>query len=549
MSNPEIARLVRISLSGRFRIQSGDDRDVTPKGAKNQALMALICTSPDLFRNRRWLEDKLWSDRGGDQASASLRQALSEIRRSLGVDAGVLVADRQKIGLCREKVLVDLSTSGELEFLEGMDVRDVEFTAWLRNERHRQLSLSPISTDQFGAPPPPTPSREVQFAAIRRPDHQNYIVVLQKSRQAADGLSLLEDLFIDCVALALRESLGMAVFTRRQKPEMPKTVEVSVQAFVANGGERFLRARAVELDTGRILWSGCSTGQKGLRVADEPEIVQFANHTVEVLGDALTMQSHSGTMDALVLQRLAVRKLWTMNPARIAEAETLLSLSDQISPKGLNAARRAQLRALQLIERHGQDRQVLMEEADAYCRWALERDPNNSMVLAVVAYARCAIDDTPQRGAELARRSVRMNPNNPLGWDSLSYARLYAGELKEAHELAQKVQKIGSFAPNKFWWDMGLCLTAALVKDGKLALEMAESTAAAAPDFRAALRYVVVLSALRGNLATARDAANRLQALETDFSLDALANDPAYPVGLLRRAGMLDPDRILEAAG
>jgi hypothetical protein len=549
MSGSDITCLVRVVLSGRFRVESPEGLDLTPKGAKNQALLALMATSPDLFRNRRWLEDKLWSDRGSDQASASLRQALSEIRRALGQHAGILLSDRQKIGLQRELVQLDLSATGEPEFLEGIDVRDVEFEAWLRNERHRQLSLLPMSGELKGAVTPVVSVAKPPLPSIRRPEQRKYVIVLQKSRIAADGLSLMEDLFIDCVALALRESLGISVFTRRQKPDLPNTIAVTVQAFVGAGGERFLRARAVELDSERVLWSGNSAAQKGVRGPDDPEIVQFANQTVEVLGDALTLQVQGGAMDALMLQRLAVRKLWTMNPDRMAEAETLLNLSDEMSPRGLNVARRAQLRALQLIERHGQDGQSLREEADACCRWALEREPNNSMVLAVVAYARCAVDDKPHYGAELASRSVRMNPNNPLAWDSLSFARLYAGHLAEAHAIALKVQKIGSAAPNKFWWDMGLCLTAALAGDEPLALQMAQSAAVSAPDFRAALRHVIVLAAASGQRNAAAQAASQLQKLEPSFSLDVLANDTAYPVGLLRRAGMLDGGRIMEAAG
>ena len=35
-----------------------------------------------------------------------------------------------------------------------------------------------------------------------------------------------------------------------------------------------------------------------------------------------------------------------------------------------------------------------------------------------------------------------------------------------------------------------------------------------------------------------------LKALEPDFTMDALAHNPAYPVGVLRRAGLLRSDRI-----
>lgn len=536
---------LRVILTGRFRLESPQGQDITPKGVKTQALVALLAISPDLSRNRRWLEGKLWSDRGPAQASASLRQSLAELRRLLGPDQDILLADRQKVGLRRDRSEIDLSQSGEREFLEGIDVRDPEFEIWLRDQRHRLLVDQPLPLRVQGAlrrpeaaSPPPAPS----LRSLRRP----YVVVLQKSRGVADSLGLLEDLFIDAVALSLREALGVVVFLRPPSPELPDTLTVSVQAMSAGGDGRFLRVRAVEQASGQVIWSGRSENLEATRGPEDLRLIHFANQAVEVLGDAISLQADGPSeLDSLALHRLAVRKLWTMNPTRLIEAETLLALSDDMKPRSLNAARRAQLRVLQVIEGHVPDLPAARQEAMAFARLAMERDPNNSMVLAVVAYVHCALDDTPAQGVELARRSVRLNPNNPLAWDSLSYARLYSGQIEEAHALAQKVQSIGSTAPNKFWWDMGLCLTAAMSHQPELALRMAEATVAAAPDFRAALRYVVALSAGMGDEVRARSAAHQLEQIESGFSLDALARNPDYPIGMLRRAGLLPSERIL----
>ncbi len=534
---------IRVILTGRFRLESPLGQDITPKGVKTQGLIALLATSPDLSRNRRWLEGKLWSDRGPAQASASLRQSLAELRRLLGPDLDILLTDRQKVGLRRECSEIDLSHSGEREFLEGIDVRDPEFETWLRDQRHRLLVDQPLPLRVQGAlrqaeAPPAAPS----LRSLRRP----YVVVLQKSRRVADSLGLLEDLFIDAVALSLREALGVVVFLRKPSPELPDTLTVTVQAMSAGGEGQFLRVRAVEQASGQVIWSGRSENLAASRSPEDLRLIHFANQAVEVLGDAISLQADMpAELDSLALHRLAVRKLWTMNPARLIEAETLLALSDDMKPRSLNAARRAQLRVLQVIEGHVPDLPAARQEAMAFARLAMERDPNNSMVLAVVAYVHCALDDTPAQGVELARRSVRLNPNNPLAWDSLSYAQLYSGQIEEAHALAQKVQSIGSSAPNKFWWDMGLCLTAVMSRQPELALRMAETTVAAAPDFRAALRYVVALSAGMGNEARARSAAHQLEQIESGFSLDALARNPEYPIGMLRRAGLLPSERIL----
>ena len=99
----DTAPSLRISVLGPLRVEAGEGTCLTPKGAKNQALLALLALSPEMSRPRRWLEDKLWSQFGPEQASANLRQALSKLRSALGDHADVLRADRASVSLERSK--------------------------------------------------------------------------------------------------------------------------------------------------------------------------------------------------------------------------------------------------------------------------------------------------------------------------------------------------------------------------------------------------------------------------------------------------------------
>ena len=113
----------------------------------------MVALAPRGSRSRVWLRDKLWSDRGEDQASASLRQSLFDIRQSFGAIAKqVLISDNHTITLNMARIRVDaleLLGSGKSpwvgretaewsateHFLEGIDVRDPEFEDWLTLER------------------------------------------------------------------------------------------------------------------------------------------------------------------------------------------------------------------------------------------------------------------------------------------------------------------------------------------------------------------------------------------------------------------------------
>jgi DNA-binding SARP family transcriptional activator len=146
-------RRLRVFLLGSFAIQAPDGTNLTPKGQKAKALLALIAASERGSRSRTWLCDKLWSDRHAEQALASLRQTLTEIRRSLGIWADDLLRiGRYDIRLNLGSVQIDAlclrddsesdeadeilaGHAGSVSFLEGIDVRDPEFEEWLAAER------------------------------------------------------------------------------------------------------------------------------------------------------------------------------------------------------------------------------------------------------------------------------------------------------------------------------------------------------------------------------------------------------------------------------
>src|SRR6266699_1461288 len=100
---------LRIALIGAFRVLAPDGEDLTPRGRKARALLAILALTPTRRRSRPALQDKLWSDRGPEQGAASLRQTLTEIRRTLGeCYRNCLVSDLRGVGLAMDQVTIDL---------------------------------------------------------------------------------------------------------------------------------------------------------------------------------------------------------------------------------------------------------------------------------------------------------------------------------------------------------------------------------------------------------------------------------------------------------
>jgi hypothetical protein len=165
-----------LDLAGPFRLREARGADLTPKSRKAQGLLALVGTSPCMRRSRHWLQDKLWSDRGAEQGSASLRQCLTDIRSTLRDHRGCFRTDSGWVSLDPGRVLVNTTVSerdeeANVEFLEGLDIRDPEFEHWLRDQR---LSHSRPSDRADGQAPDPRTAtelvraQEAQIAALEQ---------------------------------------------------------------------------------------------------------------------------------------------------------------------------------------------------------------------------------------------------------------------------------------------------------------------------------------------------------------------------------------------
>lgn len=152
-----------IRMIGVFEVRDETGRDCTPRGAKSRALLAMLAQTPGHRRPRRWLEARLWSDRGQEQASGSLRQALTELRKTLGPMADRLTSDRDCVrlvdfstDLVRDPIAARTTLAQGREFLEGIDIADPAFNQWLAEERQR-VAKHLAETSPVAAPGPLAP--------------------------------------------------------------------------------------------------------------------------------------------------------------------------------------------------------------------------------------------------------------------------------------------------------------------------------------------------------------------------------------------------------
>jgi TolB-like protein/DNA-binding SARP family transcriptional activator/Flp pilus assembly protein TadD len=147
--------LLRVRLLGGFELTGADRGDLTPLRKKLRALVALLALAPPAGWSREQLMSLLWDGREEEQARGSLRQALAELRRTLGDT--VLRTDRELAAFDSAVVSVDaaefasLAATSDLEraaslyfgeLLEGVSLPDGGFMDWYLVERTRLHDLA-----------------------------------------------------------------------------------------------------------------------------------------------------------------------------------------------------------------------------------------------------------------------------------------------------------------------------------------------------------------------------------------------------------------------
>jgi tetratricopeptide (TPR) repeat protein len=544
---------ITIRLHGPFAIRAADGRDLTPTGAKAQAIVALIASTSQLRRPRRWLQDQLWSKRAPKQASGSLRQALLEIKRSLGTYAVVLSATRSAVQLDPVRVVVDEPTSGggrETEFLQGLDARDPAFESWLRDKRAKEL-----------APPPArAPVAALRGLGLHRAAKRPTVLVqldsFDRPAMRSQGLSV-----VDLVCKSLAELHDFSVVRSEGTGGMPPSASgrasllVHVQSVESPDGRVGFRCSVEDCATLRSFWSAFSAmDNAGDAFEDSLPCLACVQGIVQAVSDVVARQQIVGVpgeeYDASVLAASAMRKMFSMRYSELQAAQQLLNQAIEVSPRGLYHAWRAQLAIIRLIERQTSDSRALQEQSEEDVARALEGEPVNSNVLSAAANARVVFDQDFDTSLVLARQSIKANQANPLGWWSLANALLYSGALPSAYEVAVKAQQLADKTSLKAWADFQRSLTAAITGRIEEATAFGASAHAMSPHFRPPLRYLIALYARQGQSASSARSVRRLQALENDFSVTRLIGDRDYPASLLRTAQLVDQaglERALDA--
>ncbi|MGL4636180.1 MAG: hypothetical protein ACRCWF_09385 [Beijerinckiaceae bacterium] len=448
----------------------------------------------------------------------------------------MLKTSRSMVMLEPGEVAVDGASAGQ-DFLEGIGSLDSKFDAWVRDMRARRTNNGAVDTipGETGRKPVTAPQQVVILLQTTLPDQGSNQNILLFMREFI-GRSLSE---LHHLAVIHTDSTNKSFL-----PQVP-TLVVDIRTFDMGQGMLSLKATIEEFATLRTFWSRLSNPISNDTFYDDiTGCLSFSQSIIQSVWNIVATEPlvllPSEQHVASVLAATAMRRMFSMRKSEIEAASDFLDRAISIHPRGLYHAWRAQLALIQKTERQGGDLDAIRDRARYDIAIALEKEPQNSNVLAFAARVQGVLEQDHELSLLLARQSIAVNHANPIGWFALSNAFMYLQQHDEAYDAALRAQGLASQTWLKHMTDIQVSLTAAVLGRTDEALANGMSAHALAPHFRPPLRYLIALHARNGSIEKSARSAKKLTELEPDFSIRRLIEDRNYPASLLHSANLID---------
>jgi tetratricopeptide (TPR) repeat protein len=539
---------ITLHLLGPCRLERGDGADVTPRGKRSKALLALLALSPKATRSRVWLQDKLWSDRDPSHAAGSLRQEVSALRKALrAAEADILIVERDVVALRRDAMRLDIDAPGielaDEELLEGLDIGDPEFEDWLQIERSRWRARAERLADE----PPRVPADPAP--ATPKAGARPTLGLLAASRMDAPS-EAAADMILDGAASVLLGFEIVDVLDFRHRPDTSRSGSTEhgpdwlLQVGVSAGGDRLrVVLRLSAPDDGRVLWTHVETlAADVFSRPSDAALASLVNRAACVVLDRILhprAERDARRHEAARLVLGAVYRIFHLTDPDLDAADRMLAAAWNVEPRGTHLGWRLFVASCRIGERRITRDEAFDDATRDMMGRAVEAAPYNALMLALAAHAHSYLFREYDYALTLLNRAVAADPMHAIARDLRALTLGYIGEAEVGYEEALAAQEIGGPPPYAYCIDTTCCILAALSGRHAEAVRHGRRVLARQPDYLPALRYT---AACEGHLGRTEDATRtlaRIRRHEPDFSI-ALLRDADYPV-----AGVLGA-RVIE---
>lgn len=511
-------------IHGGFSLRAGDGTNLTPRGAKERGILALLLLQPEQRRLRSVLQDMLWANSPPEKGASNLRRALSNIRSALGDQAWRLRADRSMV--CFDPfVTIAPAPEGKSVLLEDIDIKGAEFERWIADQRQEHGHTEKLVQTPRNHPTHTTPNDApvVRIQAICGNETTDEEFLTDRIASGiGERLQTLGDLSVHLVGSS----------TAKDHSDGADTLVTMRTVF--NGDKILVHLRIQALPTKRFMAAlHMQIARKDLGVSNHPDIVSLVNRSVRAIVDHNAPKARILPFYAI---QNAVRRIFSGDRALLLSAESILLDAQATDATGLALAWRGFLRLTEAVEFRNTE-QDTVQAALEMSQEATKIAPNNAVVWALAAQVHLNLGDDLDLGIFCARRALECIDDDPYALDAMSSALGILGDTEQAHKTAERALKSAAGLSNEFSWDMQCCLTALGLGKTDDAIRHARDAHLKVPTYRPAVRYLAALNLANGNAPEASKYVSRLKKLEPDFTADLItAKD--YPLFTAHRLGI-----------
>jgi TolB-like protein/Flp pilus assembly protein TadD len=530
-----------MQLRGPFGMYRRDGRRIEVASRKGIALIALLAMSQRGERSRIWLQNMLWGSREPEQAQASLRRELANLRLVPDVRS-LLQIDRVRVVLDIGQIDIDErvtdrssdythgSRSASLDFLEGIDILGEEmFEDWLRGQR----SLGPPSRIPGAsgiASHGPRPGLAVStFKWLGDDDTNGYL-----------GAAFAEEI---AVALGGYSGLSVVAAVEAQLDDRPAAVRDMAArlgvGYVLTGSLRSVgdglrvNIRLLEGRSARQLWAGRFEGHRhdllDLQVHVATSVAPQIDVTLETNERDAALRRPVETIDAhgLFWRANALFRQW--QPAAMHEAIGLADRVLDLEPANAWASiLGAFCHATVYAASWSDDRAAHLSAArDLYGR-ALQYGSDDAFVLGYAAGTLIAIGGDLELADRLIDRAIVLQPISAptLFWGG--WVDVAGGRFERAHRRFALALQYSPRSPGRPYMlaGIGVCLLA--TGQPADAISLLQEATSLAPHYQIGLAGLTVALVLCNRIAEATEVASALRRSGGIGSALAVLRDPAH---------------------
>jgi TolB-like protein/Tfp pilus assembly protein PilF len=300
-----------------------------------------------------------------------------------------------------------------------------------------------------------------------------------------------------------------------------------VEGTVRRGGDRLrISVQLVDADSGTQLWSDRYEGA-GSELFDFQDRIaaQVAGAIHPAVRNAeieLARRKPPANLKAYDLVLRAYPNLWSQNQVTNNRGIALLSEAVAMDPEYGRA--------------HALLAWCLAQEVAYF--WCREADAGRAKALKAVEAAWGRIDDDPtaltaagaalsqcgdqERAAACIESAVALDPNNAWAWSRYGWVALYRNQPEDATERLERALRLSPLDPFAFNTRIGIASALAMRGSFAAAVAIVRDVVAKHPQVTAHHRLLAALSALAGDLGTARSMVGKILAVHPDASIAAV---------------------------